>query len=185
MSFTNPSIRDRVVALSLLALVLVGFWFGPVSAYVDLIQSSSDEIDRKAALLQRYRSLAAASVRPEASTQTTSEVGILMPDLPEAQAVAQLQETVKSAAAAAQVQIRGFQVLRSETLPGATRFGVRVRAAGDVAGLGRLLYAIGAVRPLLVTDNLSVQSQATGGASAPVSVEFQLDISGFRAGTSS
>src|SRR5258708_37213054 len=108
---------------------------------------------------------------------------MLMGDVQEATAGAQLEETVKSAAAAARVQIRGFQVLRSETLPGATRFGVRVRAAGDVAGLGRLLYAIGAARPLLVTDNLSVQSQATGGASAPISVEFQLGISRFRAGT--
>jgi hypothetical protein len=183
MTFEDRASRDRIVALALLGLVLVGFWLGPAAAYVDLIQTGGDEIDGKAALLQRYRGLIASSARPVASSGT-SEAGILMPDLPESQAAAQLQETVKSAAAAAQVQIRGFQVLRSETLPGAIRFGVRVRATGDVSGMSRLLYAIAAARPLLVADNLQVQSRATPGTSTPAPLEFQFDISGFRPGTS-
>ena len=90
---------------------------------------------------------------------------------------------------AAQVQVQGFQVLRAEPLPGAVKIGVRLRGSGDVAALGRLLYAIEAVRPLLVPDNLQVQGRATAPGlspeSASVPLEFQLDVSGFRAGAPS
>lgn len=174
--------RSRVAALGIMAVLLLAVWLGPVSAYIDLIGSGSEAVEQKAMLLQRYRALAAVAGKA-AEALPPGETGILMADVPETQIVAQLQETVKGAAAASQVQIRGFQVLRSETLPGATRFGVRVRAAGDVSALGRLLYAIAAARPLLVGDNLQVQAQPNAAAS-PV-LEFQLDISGFKPGISS
>jgi general secretion pathway protein M len=110
---------------------------------------------------------------------------MLIPAVPEAQALALLQETVKSAAAAAQVQIQGLQVLRSEGEAGVLRIGVRVRAAGDVASLGRLLYAIEAARPLLYPDNLQIQSQPAAPGTPPSPLQFQLDIAGFKAGPSS
>jgi hypothetical protein len=92
-----------------------------------------------------------------------------------------LQETVKTAATAAHVQVLGLQVLRGEAVSGATRIGVRVRASGDMAGLRNLLYAIETAKPLLYPDNLSIQSHAaTPGAAASV-LDFQFDISGFKA----
>ena len=185
MTLPDRAMRDRIIALALLGLLLLGFWFGPVSAYVDLLQSGADEIDQKMALLQRYRVLATSAPRLETTGPASADASILMPDLPEAQAVARLQETLKTAAAAAQIQIRGFQVMRNEPLPGAIRFGVRIRGSGDAAGLGQLLYAIAEARPLLVTDNLQVQSRAAAPAAAAVPLEFQLDVYGFRPGTPS
>jgi hypothetical protein len=106
---------------------------------------------------------------------------MLYGEMPESQATALLQETVKTAALAAHVSVQGLQVLRGEAAGGATRFGVRVRAGGDMAGLRNLLYALESAKPLLYADNLAVQSHvATPGAAASV-LDFQFDVSGFKA----
>jgi hypothetical protein len=182
-------INARVAALSLLGLLLVALWVGPAAAYFGLLQSGRDGIERQAALLQRYRTLVETPRPGQPPAAATADS--LLPEIPDSQAVARLQETLKTAAAAAQVQVQGLQVLRAESLPGAVKIGVRLRASGDVAALGRLLYAVEAARPLLVPDNLQVQGRAATTASGsapdpgPVPLEFQLDVSGFRAGAPS
>jgi general secretion pathway protein M len=162
----------RAAAVAILAVLIGLAWLGPVDLYLGTLAEGSGDIAAKQVLLQRYRALAGV---PVAAAKDDS--GLLFPEIPEAQAVALLQETVKSAAAAARVEVRGLQVLRQEAAPGAARIGIRVSAAGDIAGLGRLLYAVEAARPLLYPDNLHIQARA--GA-----LEFQLDISGFKAGAS-
>jgi hypothetical protein len=128
-------------------------------------------------VLQRYRLLASA----DSKAVVPADPALLFGDTPESQATALLQETVKTAATAAHVQVLGLQVLRGEAVSGATRIGVRVRASGDMAGLRSLLYAIETAKPLLYPDNLSIQSHAaTLGAAASV-LDFQFDISGFKA----
>lgn len=180
-------ISGRSAALAIFALLMIGLWIGPAAAYLSLIHSGSDEIERQTALLQRYRGLAEAP-HPVDSPLTRD---LLLPEAPDSQAVARLQELLKATAATAQVQVQGFQVLRAEPLPGAVKIGVRLRGSGDIAALGRLLYAVEAARPLLIPDNLQVQGRAAppvAGAApdtAPVPLEFQLDVSGFKAGASS
>src|SRR5262245_33292454 len=83
MTLPDRAMRGRIIALALLALLLLGFWFGPVSAYVGLLQSGADEIDQKMALLQRYRVLATSAPRLETTGPASAEANILMPDLPE------------------------------------------------------------------------------------------------------
>jgi hypothetical protein len=183
VTIANSVFPGRTAALLLLVVLLLGLWLGPVASYLDLIQSGAEQIERQQALLQRYRGLAQASQAEPAALPTGDvSAAILLPGLPESQVVAGLQETVKAAATAAQVQIQGFQVLRSEALPGAVRVGIRVRATGDIAGLSRLLYAIEAARPMLLPDNLQIQSHAapTARIDAPRPLEFQLDISGVK-----
>ncbi len=66
----------------------------------------------------------------------------LFPAASAAQADALLQQTLKAAAAAAQVEIEGLQVLQPASLGGASRIGVRLKGRADIAALDRLLYAI-------------------------------------------
>lgn len=175
---------ERAGALAILLALLVALWIGPIGAYLDFIGQGADEIAQKSALLQRYRALAdPAPAQPGGLARV--EASLLIPAVPDAQAIAVLQETLKSAAAAAQVQIQGMQVLRGEGEAGALRIGMRVRAAGDVNGLTRLLYAIEAARPILYPDNLQIQAQAAAPGSPPSPLQFQLDIAAFKAGTSS
>ena len=166
---------SRVAALGILAVLIALFCVGPLTAYCGLIDANSDDLATKAAMLQRYRALANA----EPATAPAGPA-LLYPDMPESQASALLQETVKSTAATSHVQVQGLQVLHNDALPGATRIGVRVRASGDMASLRSLIYAIETARPLLYPDNLQIQSHATSPAAASGSLDFQLDISGFK-----
>jgi len=176
MTLAERPAFGRVTALAILALLVALFFVGPFAAYCGLIDDNSDALANKAALLQRYRALATGGI----SAPATPGPALLYPDMPESQASAVLQETVKNTAAAAHVQVQGLQVLRSESASGATRIGVRVRGSGDMAALRSLIYAIETARPLLYPDNLSIQSHATSAEVAPSTLDFQLDISGFK-----
>ena len=183
MMSVDRAILERAGAVAILLLLLFVLWLGPIGSYLDLVGQGTEEIGRRSALLQRYRALAdTVPAQPEAARTDQS---LLIPPVPDAQAVAVLQETIKSAAAAAQVQIQGMQVLRGEGEAGAQRIGVRIRGAGDVNGLGRLLYAIEAARPVLYPDNLQIQAQVAAPGAPPSPLQFQLDIAAFKAGASS
>lgn len=167
----------RISALAILAALIALFCLGPVAAYCGWVADNADALAAKAAVLQRYRALAGAKTRVAVPTG----LALLYGDMPESQATALLQETVKTAAAAAHVQVLGLQVLRSEAVSGATRIGVRVRASGEIAGLRSLLHAIETAKPLLYPDNISIQSHATTPGAAASMLDFQFDISGFKA----
>lgn len=184
MMSLDRAVLERAGALAILLVLLVVLWIGPIGAYVDLLGQGAEEIAQKSALLQRYRALADAAPA-QSNAPARADPSLLIPAVPDAQAIAVLQETIKSAAAAAQVQVQGMQVLRGEGEAGALRIGVRVRAAGDVNGLGRLLYAIEAARPVLYPDNLQIQAQAAAPGAPPSPLQFQLDIAAFKAGESS
>jgi hypothetical protein len=177
---------SRIAALAILAALAVVFCVGPLAAYCGWVGSNDEALGTKTALLQRYRALASANSSSAAPSVTPpAGAALFYADMPESQASALLQETIKNVASAAQVQIQGLQVLRGEALPGATRIGVRVRASGDIASLRSLIYAIETAHPILYPDNLQIQSHATASDTAPRSLDFQLDISGFKAGPES
>lgn len=177
MTLAERSTLGRVAALTILGVLVALFCVGPLAAYCALVADNSDGLTAKAALLQRYRALAEAKNTPPAADGAE----MLYPQMPESQASALLQETVKHIAAAAHAQVLGLQVLRSEATNGATRIGVRVRASGDMASLRSLVYAIETARPLLYPDNLAIQSHPGAPGAAPSALDIQLDISGFKA----
>ncbi len=172
--------RARAAAAAILALLIAALWMGPVSAYLHLVATGADELAERAMLLQRYRALVDTPV-----ANAKAAAAVMLPPAPEAQAVAQLQEAVKSAAAAGKMRIDSLQVLRSETFAGALKIGVRVHAAGDAGGVGRLLFAIEAARPALFPDNLQIQARAAVVGTPPGMLDVQLDVSAFTPGASS
>jgi general secretion pathway protein M len=171
----DSALRNRAAAVLILLLLVVALWLGPVTAYLDYLDDGAARIDAKTELLARYRALAAA---PAAMPAVDDRLP-LFPPVPDTQAVALLQETVKGAAAAANVQVQGLQVLQSEKLSGAVRIGLRIRGAADIASLARLLYAIETARPLLYPDDLQIQAPPAPKSDAPVLLQFQVDVSGF------
>jgi general secretion pathway protein M len=172
---------SRVAALAILAALVGVFCVGPLAAYCDLVTDHNDALATKAAMLERYKALADA--KPGAAP--APDAALIYPDIPESQASALLQETLKNLAATARVQVQGLQVLRGEAQNGATRVGVRMRGSGDMASLRSLIYAIEAARPLLYPDNLQIQSHVATAGAAPSALDFQFDISGFKAGPQS
>ena len=178
MRLTERPLVGRAAALTLLALLIVLFFVGPFAAYSAWIGDTSDTLADRVALLQRYRALAAGDRPVSASTPTGP--ALLYPEMPESQASAMLQETVKNTAQAAHVQVQGLQVLHAEAMNGMSRIGVRVRGSGDMASIRGLVYAIETARPVLYADNLSIQSHGVVAGTTPETLDFQLDISGFK-----
>ena len=177
MTLADRPALGRPAALAILVTLVVLFCIGPLAAYCGLIGANADALGDEAAVLERYHALGTAA----ASAPVPSGPALLYPDMVESQASALLQETVKNAAAAAHVQVQGLQVLRSEAANGATRIGVKVRASGDMTSLRNLIYAIETARPVLYPDNLSIQSHAASSDTARSVLDFQFDVSGFKA----
>jgi hypothetical protein len=180
MSALEHPLVARAAAVCVLLAAAAALWLGPVSAYLDLVGDDASQLDAARASLARDRAL----VQRAPGRENFASASILLADGSDAQTVAFLQDTLKQAAASAQVEIEGLQVLPQDALAGAARVGVRLRARGDIAGLDRLLYAIESSRPLLYPDNLHIQAGIAPG-DAPVALEFQLDVSGFKAGAPS
>lgn len=170
---------NRAAALAILALVLGLLWLGPVSLYLDMVGDGAEQLAQRGALLQRYEVLARA---PPPETPPQAKPSSLFPAVPEAQAVAMLQETLKAAAVANQIEIRSLQVLRNDAGADTGRIGVRIRAAGDIASLGRLLFSVESAQPALYPDNLQVTAPPAAPGAAPAPLDFQLDVTGFRGG---
>ena len=176
----STAARGRAGALAVLVLLAATLWLGPVSFYLDLVAAGADKLAEKTMLLERYRALAGAA---PAEARPVAEM--LLPQVPEAQAIALLQETVKGAATASKVRVDGLQVLRSEAFAGGLKITVRVRAAGDAAGLARLVFAIEAARPVLYPDNLQILARAALAGATPGMLDIQLDVSAFTPGAAS
>jgi hypothetical protein len=171
--------QPRAAALLILLALVGAFWLGPVAVYVDLLGTGAERAATAEKKLVRYRALAQDPSDPGATVDLKT---VFFPERTDAETVALLQETLKRAAASAQVEIQGIQVLPTESVSGARRIVVRLRGHGDMAGLDRLLYAIDASQPLLYPDNLQLLASSTPTAAAPTSLNFQLDVSGFTAG---
>ena len=184
MSLTEHTLAGRIAAVVMLAVLAAALWLGPISAYLDLIGSGAEQLEQQAALLQRYRAL----VRQPATETGRTDLGalsVMLPDGGEGQAIAQLQERLKTAATTNRVQVQSLQVLRNEALASAVRIGVRIHAAGDLASLVRLLYAIETAHPVLYPDNLQIQLRAPVAGAAAEAIDFRLDVSAFQPGPAS
>ncbi len=171
----------RAASLAILLALMALAWIGPVAAYRDLVNADARRLAEADTALARYRTL----VGTAPATKTAIDTALLPADSSDAQAIALLQGSLKGAAATAQVEIQGLQVLQTDTLAGAKRVGVRLKGRGGIAGLDRLLYAIEASRPLLYPDNLQIQAHGRDAGAAQDVLDFQLDVSAFRAGAAS
>jgi Type II secretion system (T2SS), protein M subtype b len=165
--------RARAAALAILLGLLAALWIGPLAAYRGLVDDGATRLAAAELTLAHDRALLHA---PPPTATPVDAATALFPADPGAQADALLQQDLKKAAAASQVQIEGLQVLQPAPVDGAIRIGVRLKGRADMAGLDHLLYAIEASRRLLYPDNLQIEARTTG------TLEFQLDVSGFKPG---
>jgi len=171
---------SRVAAVAILLALLAALWLGPVAFYQNWRAADAQAIAAAAQTLARDRALVAAK-----EPRPNDAAAILLPALSDAEAAALLQETLKHAAQAADVEIDGMQVLPADTLAGAARVGLRLRARGGTAGIARLLYEVAASHPFLYPDNLHILSHAMAPQGAGAVLDFEFDVSAFRAGAAS
>jgi general secretion pathway protein M len=177
------SLPSRAAALVLLGLVVALLYAGLIAPYRDYVAALDDRLDAKASILDRMRSLTRQPAAPDDPATAATLDALLLPDLSDAQAVGQLQDRLKEFAAAGGVDLQGVQVLPPIETATLSRLAVRLRGAADMAALNRFLHAVESTRPVLLIDNLRIQSRAPRGAPSPASavLDIQLDVIGFKA----
>jgi general secretion pathway protein M len=173
---------SRTAALLVLAVLLALVHAGLVAPYFDHVAALDDKLANRAAVLERMRALGDG----EAAAPTPTTASLLLPAVSDAQAVGTLQDRLKAFAARDGLELQNLQVLPRGDLPGVARLAVRLRAVGDIGALNRFLHAVESAEPVLLVDNLRIQSRTprpTPGA-ASAALDVQLDVVGFKADAS-
>jgi hypothetical protein len=168
-------LASRAAALAVLALLGALVQFGLVVPYRDHLRSLAARSEAASSLVERYRALAARAEAPGGAPAAIDEQ--LLPDLSDAQATARLQQLLQGFAAANGVEIAGLQALPREDTAALQRLTLRLRGAGGIGAVNAFLHAAETARPLLVIDNLKLQSRQARGDGR---LDVQLDVSAFR-----
>jgi len=177
---TTQLVRRRAVAVAILAVAIAVVWLGPISEYLGVVADAAQRSAESRSLLERYRNLAAEDVG--AARRHGGASPIMLPEAADGQTLAALQESINNVAASSQIELQSLQVLRGENVSGASKLGVRIRGTGEITGITRMLYAIESARPLLYPDNFSMRSRSDASGKPAERLDFQLDVSGFKAG---
>lgn len=174
----------RLLAVALLLLVVLLGYAGLVVPLIGQYAALAQRDEQTAQLLDRYRRIVARAEAPRPETG--------MPDLPlneiylpgdsPAQAVAALQNRVKTAAAEAGARLGSVEVLAPRVDGGVTRQAVRARLSADTQSLQHVLHGLETARPLLLLDNLYVRARDTRSGGADMRLDVRFDVVGFAGG---
>jgi general secretion pathway protein M len=182
---------SRIAALAVLALLLGLLHAGLIAPYLDYAGALDERVAIKSALLDRMRAMSDAP-QPAAESAAAPDAllaRLLLPDISDAQAIAQMQDRLKHLAADHGIELQNIQVLPRAETSSLARLGVRLRGSADMAALERFLHAVEGAEPTLLIDNLRIQSRLARGTAPPppgtaAPLDIQLDAIGFKAGTS-
>jgi len=176
---SRASSRAAAVGLAAALLAIVGF--GLVRPYAVAVSDAAAQLEAQGRIAAGFRVLAEAPTRGEAEPADARELAALtLPRASTAQATALLQQTLKSFAADARVEIEGVQVLARAETKAAARLIVRLRGRADMSSLARFLYAVETARPVLVVEGLRVQAR-TAREAAGRELDLQIDVAAFTA----
>jgi general secretion pathway protein M len=159
----NPSHR-RLLAL-LLAIGLAALVYG---ALVYPVLETHRRYDRSIAELSErlaaYRAAAAARGALEAAMEerrrSAASRRYFLAERSPALAAAEIQGLVKRAVEQARGELVSIQVLGTQSEESLSELAVRVRARGDVGALQKMLHGLEAGLPVLIVNNLAVESGA-------------------------
>jgi hypothetical protein len=179
---------SRVLALLVVAVIAALIHVGVVAPYLGYVDRLDDQLASRAAVLERMRAVsqapAPAAIPP---APPVSAAALLFGEASDAQAVGALQDKLKGFAARDGLELSGVQVLPRAEQVAVARLAVRLRAVGDMAALNRFLHAVESAEPVLLVDNLRIQSRTqrpTPGTPPSSTLDVQLDVVGFKADAS-
>ena len=179
----NRILQRLAAVVLLLIVVLVGYagLAAPLAAHYAALAQREQQTTL---LLARYQRMVARGEAPRAETG--------LPDLPlsdiylpgdsPAQAVAALQDRVKSAASNAGARLGSVEVLAPRAADGLTRQAVRARLTADTGSLQQMLHRLEAGRPLLLLDSLYVRARDTRSDTSQLRLDVRVDVVGFAGG---
>jgi general secretion pathway protein M len=181
--------RGRLLALSLVLLLLGGLYFLAVAPLVDLYRGREAGLENGRMVLPHLQAAAAAlpalraqvaELRAAARTRKVTLDGAS-----DAIASANLQSRIEGFAVSLGATIGSTESLPSETTDGYRRIGLRFALNGPYDTLVKLLAKIEEATPPLIVDNLQVHGvlRRPGlppGPGSDLSLDAGLDVYGFR-----
>jgi hypothetical protein len=181
-----PPWLSRTAALLVLAVIGALAYAGVVAPYLGYVGQLDEQLASRTTVLERMRAVAQAPA-PSGTPALVHADALLLGEASDAQAVGTLQDRLKGFAARDGLELQGVQVLPRSEQAAVARLAVRVRAAGDMAALNRFLHAVESAEPVLLIDNLRIQSRSprpVPGTPPNSALDVQLDVIGFKADAS-
>ncbi|MBV8170030.1 MAG: hypothetical protein JO021_24810 [Alphaproteobacteria bacterium] len=175
---------SRTAALLVLAVIAGLVYAGVVAPYLGYVGQLDDQLANRATVLERMRAVSQATTPAPTPVSATA---LLLGEASDAQALGALQDRLKGFAARDGLELSGVQVLPRADQVAVSRLAVRLRAVGDMAALNRFLHAVESAEPVLLIDNLRIQSRTprpTPGTPPSGTLDVQLDVIGFKADAS-
>ena len=175
---------QRLAAVALLLLVVFVGYAGLAAPLAAHYAALAQREQQTALVLARYQRIVARAEAPQttAGLPDLSLNDVYLPGDSPAQAVAALQDRVKSAAANAGARLGSVEVLAPRSDGGLTRQAVRARLTADTGSLQQVLHRLESSRPLLLLDNLYVRARDTRSDTSQLRLDVRVDVAGFAAG---
>jgi general secretion pathway protein M len=190
MMLRRGSLLSRVLATSLLLVVLWLCTYLVVLPVISAYRTTAEEVAHNRALLDRYRALAAEQPRyarrlEERLEAYQANTGFLQGQ-DETLAAAALQERVGSVIDAAGGELRSTQILPSQVVDeglAIRRAGLRLQFAVAIEGLEEILYELETAEPYLFVDDINIREQRTrrrrNEGPSETSLDVSLEVYGF------
>ena len=181
--------RGRMLALSLVLLLLGGLYFLAVAPLVDLYRGREARLEDGRILLPHLQAAAAALPGLRAQVAELHAAArtrkVTLDGASDAIASANLQSRIEGFAASVGVTIGSTESLPAEAVDGYRRIGLRFALNGPYETLVKLLAKVEEAAPPLIVDNLQVHGvlRRPGLLSATISdpgLDAGLDVYGFR-----
>lgn len=169
----------RLVALGAAGALAVAIWIGLAAPWFDTIQAARQRLERQHQLLQNHAQAAsradAQAARLAALAADPNTGGFWLAAGSEAQAMAAMQDRVKTVAGAAGAVVVTAQSLG--TAAGApTRVRLRVGLGADMTALQATLHALESGSPLLLVEAVTIRPRSSAGGGG---LDVQIDLAGF------
>ena len=172
MTLTLSGLQQRWLALGLLAVALIGFWFVVAAPLWDSVRRQEQRVAMLREQAARLQALVDATPRFAAVAREMAanpNVAALAFDGQPSVAVAELQASVSRVFVVAGGTVTSGEAIGDFPGRAAGEIAVRATVEADVAALVRALHAIGSARPLMKVAKLSIREpDAEWAAATPV-----------------
>jgi general secretion pathway protein M len=177
--------RGRLLALSLLFVVLGGIYLVVVSPLRDLYVARAAVVENQRMLLPRLRATAdevpALRARVEQLRTAAGTRKITLEGASDALAAAALQSRIEELATSVGATIGSTESLPAEARSGYRRIGLRYVLSGPYETLVKFLAKLDSATPPLVIDNLHIHGVLRRpGTAAAAGLDAGLDVYGYR-----
>jgi general secretion pathway protein M len=182
----SPPLR-RVLAVTILLVVMVAAWTLAVAPVIDLsrkrrqdIATLSDELDRLQAIIGREPEMARRAAAEQAALAAE---GGLWQGASAAEVAAAMQDRVRGVVADSGGQLRSTAVVSEANEHRFHRVTVHFTVAGVLDTVQKTLAAIQASRPAMFVESVVINASETSGAERAPELTMEIDVSGYMAVT--